>query len=329
MDQATLRTIFSDPDAARQWFSAGTVLDNSSGDEKSVRFDDDDGSPLELGVLIDVKLHPSGIDVPCRVASQCAGDGESEFHPFGPGDEVFVAICNGNERGGAVIIGRGNQKYDKFPRQVAGMDVTKNNVAFKRLRTSYVIESATAITLSVASTGSSFTLDPTGNVWIKDGNLNLLAMTADTIMFGPVDSSGELQAGVQIDPSKKTVTLVADTTALVLDNTDSQFQSAGSLKLSTAGNAALSHATTIEAISNVLISELTIIAAGFTAIGAIPVTGVAAAAVFTAIVAAFAPILAAAAALPLSPAVAAAITAGLSKPAVPGTPGLGAPGLLI
>lgn len=329
-DAATSRSLFADPDAARQWFSWGTVTANPSGDQKSVRFDDEDGSPHPLGAQVDVKLHPSGIELPCRVASQCAGNGESEWHPLGPNDEVFVAIPGGNERSGGVIVGRGNQTYDVFPRQVAGMDATQNNFAFKRLRVGYVVESATSVGLSVATTGSQLLLDPNGNCWFKDGNGNLLAMTADALTLGAADTAGDIQVGLQADPAKKVLTLIADSSALILGKVDSSIQTSGLLRLSTAGNAALNHATSIEAVANILVAELIVLAAALTALGPAPLTGPSLAAVLTTLATAgFPGVISAAAALPLSPLNAAAIQAGLAIPSAPGKPGLGAPGLMI
>src|ERR1700722_6710543 len=104
MDSTSMAHLFSHPGAdTRQWLSYGLVCQAVAGGDQSVRFTDDTGATLPQGVLVDVTLQPSGITVPCRVGAQSAGNGEGEFNPFGPGDEVLVAVPEGNERAGCVI----------------------------------------------------------------------------------------------------------------------------------------------------------------------------------------------------------------------------------
>lgn len=113
----------------RQWISMGTI-DEDSEDARSIRFNDDDGAPLPTGPLVTVTLQPSGITVTCRVASFIAGVGESAWFPFQQKDEVIVAIPQGSERAGPVILGRLNQALDTFPAVVAGQDTSKNTFDF-------------------------------------------------------------------------------------------------------------------------------------------------------------------------------------------------------
>jgi hypothetical protein len=333
MDAATIAQLLRSPGADRQWVSWGTV-EPDSGNEKSVRFADEDGTPLAFGVTVEVKLHPSGITVPCRVGNQCAGVGEGEYHPFGPGDEVLVVIPNGNERVGCTIVARGNQTYDTFPASVAGMDATKNNFAFKRLKVSYVIESGTAITLSVPATGSKLTIDPQGQVWLNDGSGNAMMMTPDAVTLGQLDtSSGDLLAGVQVDVANKTTTLVANTTALVLDDQNSQFQTSGVLTISTAGNGGQNHATSAEALVNFVALVFDAFAVALNALGPSPLTGTTLGTLVQLFGATtptnLVPVIPLAAATPLNPLLAAPLMLAMAIPAVPGIPGLGAAGLLI
>jgi hypothetical protein len=318
IDNAAFREIAKGPGAdTRQWVSMGTV-EIGTADQHPVRFNDETGAPLPHGVLVDVKLRPSGIVVPCRVASDCAGNGEGEYHPFVDGDEVLVAIPGGDERAGCVILKRCNQAMDAFPRTVAGMDATANTLAFKRVRAPYAIESAAAIVLRVASTGSTLALDPTGQVFLSSGDGALLAMAHDACSFQLKD----LSAGFQLDPSKKQASIIAGSTSVVVDNDASEWQTAGVLKVSTAGNGAAEHVTTIEAVSNLM----TALGLAIAALGpAPPLTGLSLGAVFAA---GWPAILAAAAKLPLSATNATAIITGLKTPKSPGTPSLGCPGFL-
>lgn len=309
LDHAGLREVVKGPGAdTRQWMAHGTVVIGTEA-QHPVRFDADDGTPLPHGVLVDVKLQPSGIEVPCRVANDCAGAGEGEFHPFVDGDEVLVAIPGGDERGGCVIVKRMNQSLDTFPRLVAGMDVTQNTVAFKRTRAPYALESGTAIVLRVASNGAGLTLDPTGQVFLVSGDGSGLVMTPDACSFQLKD----LAAGFQLDASKKQATVIAGGSTLVVDDQDSEFQTAGTLKVTTAGNGAAEHVTTVEAVLGILN------AIGQTIAG--PITG-------GGLVAALPTIVAAASVAPLPALLSAAIGLAFSKPKVAGTPNVGCPGFL-
>ena len=94
-DHATAGQAFAGPGMdTRQWVSYGQV-DQDTQDSRCVVFDPD------LGPLVNVTLQPSGIPVVCRVLAPFAGQGESEYFPFISGDEVVVAITQGDERGRA------------------------------------------------------------------------------------------------------------------------------------------------------------------------------------------------------------------------------------
>ena len=319
LNAATVRELAKGPGIdTRQWLSNGTV-EIGTADQHPVRFNDETGAPLQHGVLVDVKLRPSGIVVPCRVASACAGNGEGEYHPFVDGDEVLVAIPGGDERAGCVILGRMNQAMDAFPRTVAGMDATANTFAFKRVRGPYVLESATALAFRCANTGASLSVDPTGQVFLNSGDGALLAMAHDACSFQLKD----LSAGFQLDPSKKQASIVAGSTSVVVDDAVSEWQTGGFLKVSTAGNGAAEHVTTIEAVVGLLVQiglQIGIQQPG-------PLTGVLLAPILSTI-AGLGPALVAASKAPLDPTIAGALVTAFTLPKLPGTPSLGCPGFL-
>lgn len=255
MDSSTMTDLFSAPGTdTRQWLSYGIVCpDTESG--RSVRFKDANGAPLPQGVLVEVKLQPSGNVVPCRVGSQAAGSGEGEYSPFGPGDEVLVALPGGSERGGCVIVCRLSNGLDTFPTAVAGMDVTNNNVTFKRLRTSFILETAASYMVRSALTGASFSIDPTGNFLANDGSGNILTLSHAVLALQ--DSTGA--AGIQVDPENLTVGIAAEGTSFLFKDAVSTFQSTGTLGIGTSGVGPLGHAVTAEQVIAWLSGLLTVI----------------------------------------------------------------------
>lgn len=300
----------------RMWITPGTVMVGTD-DKHPVRFKDDADDPLPHGVLVDVKLHPSGLEVPCRVLMKTSGAGAGEYHPFVDGDEVLVAVPSGDERAGCVILGKMSNALDVFPTTVAGMDVTANTVAFHRCVEPYLLESATAIVMRQATVGAALSIDPTGQVFLSSGDGAMLAMAHDACSFQLKD----LTAGFQLDPAKNQATVLAGGSALVVDDQVSEFQSAGFLKVSTGGNGAAEHVTTAEALVNFVQA----IGAVVTATGGAPLTGTTLGAI---LVGGLPAIIATASTLSLNPAAAAALVTAFTKPKTPGTPGLGCPGFL-
>jgi hypothetical protein len=257
MDIASFRDLFAGPGAdTRSWMEYGQVQPNS-GNANSVRFDDEDGNPLPQGVLVDVKLMPSGIILPCRVGGHVAGLGEAEFSPFGPGDEVLVAIPGGNERNGGVIIQRLTNLSDTFPRTVAGLDATQNNITFKRLRTPYILETAASYLVRSALTGAQIAMDASGNLFFADGEGSLLSISATTVTLqGPGGN-----ALVQIDPEQNNVAIQSNATSLIIDDTNgSRFLSGNSLSLGTLGINPGQHAISLEQVLNLLANLICVLA---------------------------------------------------------------------
>lgn len=255
MDIATIRDLYSGPGMdTRQWISYG-IVDAETEEQHSTRFDDEDGNPLPHGVLVDVTLQPSGISVPCRVLATAGGSGEGSFSPWGPGDEVLVAIPDGDEKSGCVILGRFNNGKDAFPRAVAGMDVTQNNVSFHRIATPFIMETASSWMVRSAATGASLSIDPIGNVLMADGMGSTIAIN-QTVISMQEASGGAL---VQIDPVLKSVTLQSSggessATTFQLDDAGgaSSLMTGGTMNIVTAGGGyAMGHAITTEQVMQI------------------------------------------------------------------------------
>lgn len=262
-DQASARDAFSGPGVdTRQWFTHGLVEPDTE-DAHSVTFMDGDGNPHPNGIIVMVKLVMSGIVVPCRVLAHAAGEGEGEYSPFGPGDEVIVAVADGDERSGCYIVGRCSNGPDVFPMTVAGQDVTQNNVSFRRISTPYIFETSASYMVRSATTKASWSIDPTGNVIFADGEGNMLSLSQSTILLQ--ESTGT--ALIQIDPEKLTVALQSNQTALLLDdkNGASSFITPGTFMFVTSGGGyASGHAVTVEQLTAYIFAVITSIGSLFT-----------------------------------------------------------------
>lgn len=234
----------------RTWVSYGTVTEDTP-EQRSVRFVDESDNPIPEGPLISVELHPSGVPVVCRVASQCAGVGESEWHPFIQGDEVLVALPEGNTHAGCMIIGRGNNALDSFPLVVAGQEVKSNTFGFKRIRTPFIVETAASYLIRSAVTGAQFGIDQTGQVIFNDGDGSRFFMGADAVGFSTSDGSTSLQALVEAQQLAMTA---GSTTSFLLDKSSSQFTTTGTLSLGTTGNLSMQHAVSLEQVVNLFIN---------------------------------------------------------------------------
>jgi len=326
----------------RQWCSFGTVRGGTTEDDPCVEFVNDQP-------LVRVLLHPSLIEVRARVAGRIAGDGEAEWHPFVPGDEVFVGIPEGNERAGAVILGRLNNAIDRFPSgSVAGQDPRKNAFAFSRRKTPVIDELNGPVMLRSALTGGFISIDDAGVFTLRGGNPDdpNAAKPAPGLQMGPDGISmqdASAKFGISFGPTSGALLVLVDDAVLSLSSSaggkPSQIGVPGVLALATNGNPPLEHVTTTEAVANIIANVFITLAVPLAAV-AVPLTGSALAALITTWLAApgFAASFTAAAAGPtsaLNPAVLQAILAGyatmLQKPNTPSgqlTPGLGAPGLL-
>lgn len=271
----------------------------------------------ERGPLVRVVLHPSEVEVTCRVLQSISGNGEGDWYPFVSGDEVLVAIPEGNARAGCVIIGRLPNSVDRFPSQpVAGQDPTKNACAFRKQIAPQILECDGPIVARHAPTGALAAIDQVGAVTLRDGNKNAVQLSADAISVQSGDGKFLLQwAGARL-------TVQVGDAIFVLSSSDaspevSALVAPGPISISAAAQPAAEHVATTEAVASILV-QLGIVAT-------VPWTSVQVAAAIQA-----------AAATGLDPIVATAIVgafaAATQKPAaVPGLgqvrPGIGCSGL--
>jgi hypothetical protein len=248
MDLASITSGLARPGIdTRQWCSYGTVLKETP-DTKSVDF-----SP-EVGPLVGVKLHPSGVKVPCRVANPIAGNGEGEWSPFIEGDEVLVLIPEGDERAACVIIARLNNEIDAWPKQVAGQDTTQNTFGFRRMRTPYILETASSYLLYSATTKAFLSLSPIGELTLSNADNAFFALHSDMITI----QNGDADVLLQMDVKSKTIHIEAQGTKFILDSTnDSMLMTTGRLMIGTSGSIPLGHAVTVEQLAVILQGLLT------------------------------------------------------------------------
>jgi hypothetical protein len=251
MDLNRIREAFVGPGMdTRQWVSYGLVMPDTP-DGRSVSFDD------TLGPLVKVTLQPSGTDVVCRVAMGIAGDLEGEYFPFVGGDEVLVVLPSGSEAGAPVIIARLSNGIDKFPKKVAGMDTTKNNIAFKRLRTPYVVESANGILFRHAGTGAQFGLDQSGQVIMNDASGARFFYGADAQGFTSADGNTSMQLLANSNQLAFNAGDGVQTTNLVMGPAEFSVLTSGQVKMGSAGLQAIGHGLTAEQVISLIYQTLT------------------------------------------------------------------------
>lgn len=245
MDHALAAEAFKMPGIdPRQWISYGTV-DPGTDAKPSVIFKDDQGNPNPYGPMVLVTLQPSGISLPCRVAGAVAGDAEADWFPFVSGDEVLVAIPEGDERAGATIIGRLNQELDAFPLVVAGQDVTKNTFGFRRMRTPFIVETAASYLIRSATTGAQIGIDSEGKVIVNDGDQGMITIGPEAISM----SSGDGETFVTLFPPTKEAFIGAGSTTFdLIDGSDSKFISQAGISFALLGGTANQTAVTAEQV---------------------------------------------------------------------------------
>lgn len=249
-DQSTFADAFTRPgNDPRAWFSIATVMPDQDG-QRSVEFDP------EYGPLVHCKLHPSNVEVTCRVAGGVAGNGEGEWFPFLASDEVVVGIPEGDENAGCVILGRLNNQIDAFPTLVAGQDPSTNTFAFRRLRTPYVVETASSYLVRSASTGAFLGIDPSGAVTMSNADAAFLSLRADFLGL----QNGEGDVLLQLQTEAKEVILQAVGTRLTLGDAASTFATSGTLDFSTSGQVPSGHAVTLEQVVVLMVNFLWLLA---------------------------------------------------------------------
>jgi len=309
MDQRTLAEAFSYPGIdPRAWVSYAIVETVQAETENPVEFDADDGQ-----IYVNCVLKPSNQPCRARLGGAFSGPGEGFYSPFVGGEEVLLAIPEGDTKTGAVVLARLSNGYDGFPMgSVGGKDADTNTFTMMRSRPAITIESGASVLLRSASMGAMMQLAGTGAVTLRDGAADVLQISPDVFGY----QNGEGTVIQQIDLNAKRFTLAVGDVLLTLSGDlgqpypQSLIQVPSTLTLSASGstmNNAVEHVTTTEAVANILAN----IVPGGSAVVAAAIT--------------------AAAASPLSPLVSTAIQAAFAtataKP--PGVPGLGqvAPGI--
>lgn len=210
---APVRDLFAEHNVEKQWVSFGLV--SGSADDSPVEFSRESGQ-----VFVDVELQPSKVPVRCRIGGSCAGSGEGEYFPFLPGDEVLVALPEGREDAGCVIIQRLNNVHDAFPMDsVAGQDPTTNSFAFRRRRTPFVEEFAGPVTFRNALAGSLISLDNKGGVTLKDGENSTLQLSADALTLqGPSGQGSSPRLLLQLNVTEERGLLQVGDAQLLLNS---------------------------------------------------------------------------------------------------------------
>lgn len=275
MDQRSMAEAFSYPGIdPRSWVSMAIVETVQAETENPVEFDADDGQ-----VYVNCVLKPSNIPCRARLGGAFAGPGEGFYSPFVGGEEVLLAIPEGDVKAGAVVLARLNNGYDGFPQgSVAGKDANTNTFTFMRSRPAITIESGASVMLRSASMGAMLQLAGTGTVTLRDGAADVLQISPD--VFGYQNGEGTII--MQIDQNamrytlavgKALVTLTGDTAQL---NPQSVIQVPSTLTLAAAGasmNNAVEHVISTEAMANVLTQYTTTFSAttsaAFTAAAAV------------------------------------------------------------
>lgn len=325
----------------RQWVSNGIVTAGEDG--QVVQFRTDLGQ-----VMVSVTLHPSLTPVYCRVGSHVAGAGEADYHPFVEGDEVVVVLPEGREDSNPTIICRLNSSLDPFPMDsVAGQDPTTNSFAFTRRRAPYVQEYAGPVLIRSALSTAFLSIDETGQVVLKDSQNAALQIGADLIGFqGPSTPDRPPEFLLQLDLTHRHFSVQVGDAIMCLSASDATPEQStitlpGPFTIGTGGNPPLEHATSTEAVANVLEKLFVELGAIIGASGAAPLTGASFAALIAAwlIAPSFPACWAAAAVAPLGsvsptlPGILAGLFAApLPKPQTGGfqtNPGIGSAGLLI
>lgn len=267
----------------RQWISIGLVTAGSEEDE-IVIFDEEEGQPF-----VRVLLEPTKIPVRARVGGQVAGNGEGDWNPFVEGDEVLVAIPEGDERAGCVIIARLPNGIDKFPMEsVAGQDPTTNTFAFSRRKTPRVEEMNGPILWRSAKSEGLISLDTAGVFTVRTGDRAVFQMSPDVIgIQGPSDESTPPEIVMQLNLTDKQFSLTVGDAILNLSASDATPQPVNilsvkdNLTLNAGGNASSEHLMTAEAFWHCLTTAITQIGVAIAATGPTPLTGTSLAALLT------------------------------------------------
>ena len=258
-DWATHREELSDN---KQWISYAIVTTDP--EVQPVEFSREDGQ-----VYVNVTLEPSKTPARCRIGGSIAGAGEGEYFPFIAGDELLVAIPQGREDAGCVIIARLNGQLDPFPMDsVAGQDPTTNSFAFRRRRTPVIEEFAGPVTWRNAKSGSVMSLDDKGGVTIKDSENSAFQISADALTLqGPSNDTTAVKHLMQMNFTEGRGIFQIEDAQLLLNagrTGDPSFLSLpADLLLTFGNNQPAEHVATIESVLALLEVALQNIGGGF------------------------------------------------------------------
>lgn len=255
-DHTSAAQAFAGPE--RVWISYGRVDEDSEDGERSTQFDEEDGQ-----IYVNVTLKPSDMQVRARVGMIAAGPGEAVYFPLISGDEVLVAMPEGDPRAGPVIVARLNNSYDPFPREsVAGFDPATNGFGVFRTRSAMTFESGQSIMLRSAAAGAFLRLDARGNVTLRDGASGALQMSPDVFGYQSGDGARFLQLDLNeqrfnVKIGQASILLAGDLEAAAAAGTpqSSYLVVPGNLVLTSGGlqpNFTVEHALSTEAAVNFL-----------------------------------------------------------------------------
>jgi len=261
-DYASQREAAAGPGSdTRQWISNG-VVNADQPSAPSVDFTSKEGP------LVNVRLHPSDIDVRCRVASFIAGGGQGEWHPFVGGDEVLVALPQGSERGGCIIVGRLNNGVDAAPTNSANIDITKNETTTRVSIPNFAWTISNGWILRSQTTGAQLALDVKGGWMMNSGDLHFMSLNSQ----GATLSIAKMASYLSIDASTGRIVFSAKAgskAAMVFD------PSSGNIYATTQGGVPVGHIATIEGVCNLIQGFMS--AWALTIAAAVPIFGVGAA----------------------------------------------------
>jgi hypothetical protein len=330
----------------REWASYGVVQGDPNDPSTCVSFDEM-GQPL-----VSVMLHPSLREVRARVSMKMAGNGEAEWHPFLPGDEVITISPNGNPREGCAILGKFSNELDPFPTAVAGQDVTKNNFAFRRSATPHIEEYQGPVMIRSAKSGGFLSIDDAGVVTIRGGGASptdpapALQLSPDVIgLQGPGSATQPPLFTMQVNMTDEVFLLLVRDATLTIASSQSSKQSMlatpAAFAVSAGSAPPLEHVATTEAVANIGFQVLGQLAAFLATLPPGPLTGATLSAAIGAWLLlpfgtpSYSTAFPLAQAMPLIPQVIAALEAAFAapqpKPAGTGVqpaPGIGCPGFL-
>lgn len=255
-DHASMADAFRGPGMdTRTWLSYAIVdvPGEGEGESTTVEFDEDDGQ-----LYVNVQLKPSDVPLRCRVGMLSAGSGETFYFPFCGGEEVLVAVPEGNLMGGGVVLCRFNNAYDGFPfDSVGGADPKTNSAAIWRVRTALTIESGASIQIRSAAAGAMLLLSAVGNVTLRDGKANVFQMSPD--VFGYQNDAGDVVMQLDLNDQRYSLAIGQVTMTLTgkssASNPQSLLQVPSTLAVGTVGLSvitAVEHVATTESIMNIL-----------------------------------------------------------------------------